>query len=442
MLYFPKDKRYIPLEKGKAGPPRARRSYDRFLKEALSRGEAAGWTEFQHNLDKFVVSSGENLSSSGASGIKRKRGLHTLPVITQENIWDEDEPRGDEDVSMSESEEKGIGKETEPRVPKGEADSSLEQARNKRREKPDSSAREDFDESLEEDEELSGDEGFGAADSDEEDAYSFAEARVRWEGGLAGDGSGDGDDLNGSGGDKRSSPEGASSRREGSGDEAEDGGGEGSDSDDSSSLENIEKSSRLLLLTEPKDRSQNGSEDGSQYCSEEGDDSGDASEAEEGFNGREGVSGNMSLQKLPPLERLRSADRTSSDTEADEIALNDDFFLEEAGPSGTKVGKNGDDDQGTRGNGKNRSNALRGRGGARGRSGRGWMKQGRGPHGNIGDLGRGGRGGRGGRHGVGRGRGRGRAGTKGPGRGAGFSSGNSGGGGRPNKITRFEDDDD
>lgn len=441
MLYFPKDKRYISLEKGKAGPPRARRSYDRLLKEAMSRGEAAGWAEFQHNLDKFVVSSGDNRSSSGEIGIKRKRGLHTLPVITQENIWDEDEPRGDEKVSVSKSEEKGIRQKTEPRVPKGDADSSLGKAKNKRREKPDSSARENFDETLEEDEELSGDEGFGAADSDEEDAYSFAETRMRWGGSLAGDGSGDGDALNRSGG-KRSSFEGASNRREGSGDDAEDGRGGGSDSNDSSSLENIDESCRLPLLTEPKDRSQNRSEDGSQNHSEDGDDSGEASEAEKCFNGREGVSGNMSFQTLPPLERLGSADRTSSGTEADEIALNDEFFLEEAGPSGTKVGGSGAADQGARGDGKNRSNAFRGRGGARGRSGRGWMKQERGPRGNVGDLGRSGRGGRGSRPGVGRGKGRGRTGTKGPGRGAEFSHGDSGGGGRPNKITRFEDDVD
>lgn len=437
MLYFPKDKRYISLERGKAGPPRAQRSYERFLKEALSRGEAAGWTEFQHNLDKFVVSSGENRSSSGEGGIKRKRGLHTLPVIAQENIWGEDEPRGEKvstSESESDSEEKGVGEETGPRVPKGDADSSQGHAREKRWEEPDSTAREDFDESLEEDEELSGDEGFGAADSDEEDAYSFAEARMRWEGGWGGDGSGDGGTL---------------SR---SGDEAEDGRGGGSDSDDSSSVGDIDESSRSLLLsegaapiTEPRDRSQNCSEDGSQGRSEDDDksyDSGDASEAEKVFKDREGVSENMSSQKLPPRERLGSAERTSSGSDADEIALNDDFFLEEAGPSGTKAKGSGAADQGTRGDGKNGSNAFRGRGGARGRSGRGWMKQGRGPRGNVGDPGRGERGGRGSWYGVGRGRGRGRIGTKGPGRGAEFRGGDSGGGGRPNKITRFEDDAD
>ena len=59
VLYFPKDKKYLQLEKGKEGPPRAQRSHARFLKEALARGEAAGWTEFQHNLDKFVNGRGK-----------------------------------------------------------------------------------------------------------------------------------------------------------------------------------------------------------------------------------------------------------------------------------------------------------------------------------------------------------------------------------------------
>ncbi|CAN0370798.1 unnamed protein product, partial [Hapterophycus canaliculatus] len=107
VLYFPKDKKYLPLGKGKEGPPRAQRSHERFLKEAFSRGEAAGWTEFQDNLDKFVTSGGaagagrtratpspaqepeggESASGDGRGAKRRKVGLDTLPVVAQEKLW-------------------------------------------------------------------------------------------------------------------------------------------------------------------------------------------------------------------------------------------------------------------------------------------------------------------------------------------------------------------
>ncbi|CAM9681894.1 unnamed protein product, partial [Discosporangium mesarthrocarpum] len=45
VLYFPKDFKYVPLVKGKEGPPEARETYRKCLALALGQGEASGWAE-------------------------------------------------------------------------------------------------------------------------------------------------------------------------------------------------------------------------------------------------------------------------------------------------------------------------------------------------------------------------------------------------------------
>lgn len=106
-VYFPKDRKYVQVQRGKEGSPRARRAFERLLEEALVRGQAEGWVEFQSNIDKFVTCSGgagaaeEGAVDGRSAGMKRKRGTTgTLPVVRQTRLWEGDgEDAGDGDVA-------------------------------------------------------------------------------------------------------------------------------------------------------------------------------------------------------------------------------------------------------------------------------------------------------------------------------------------------------
>ncbi|CAM9352588.1 unnamed protein product [Ectocarpus sp. 6 AP-2014] len=201
VLYFPKDKKYLPLGKGKEGPPRAQRSHVRFLKEALVRGEAAGWTEFQENLDKFVTGGGEGgrpkvavdaAAAAEEGDVKRNKGIGALPVVAQQKLWDdgednssaEGEGTGKSDAEESESDsgdgvagQQGAGKDAAPAARGKKVKRQPTESGSGSWESEQGEAAGDSSDSAGE---LSGDEGFGAAASDEDDAYSFAEARMRW----------------------------------------------------------------------------------------------------------------------------------------------------------------------------------------------------------------------------------------------------------------------
>ncbi|CAM9859950.1 unnamed protein product, partial [Laminaria digitata] len=213
VLYFPKDKKYLPLEKGKEGPPRAQKTHERLLKAALGRGEAAGWTEFQENLEKFVtgdrgrkkranVAAVEGAATGGEGGEpsgKRKKGLDGLAVVAQEKLWGDEEEEG-EGEGEGEGGEGHAGGSREGGGGSGSADggsveegSSSEGGEEEEEEEEEEEAKKapegtGSSRSTESDSEveLSGDEGFGAAASDEDDAYSFAEARMRWASGGGG----------------------------------------------------------------------------------------------------------------------------------------------------------------------------------------------------------------------------------------------------------------
>ncbi|CBN76455.1 conserved unknown protein [Ectocarpus siliculosus] len=220
VLYFPKDKKYLPLGKGKEGPPRAQRSHVRFLKEALVRGEAAGWTEFQENLDKFVTGGGEGgrpkvavdaAAAAEEGDVKRNKGIGALPVVAQQKLWDdgednssaEGEGTGKSDAEESESDsgdgvagQQGAGKDAAPAARGKKVKRQPTESGSGSWEPEQGEAAGDSSDSAGE---LSGDEGFGAAASDEDDAYSFAEARMRWASGGGGSTSGrsDGSDTDG-----------------------------------------------------------------------------------------------------------------------------------------------------------------------------------------------------------------------------------------------------
>eukprot|EP00903_Cladosiphon_okamuranus_P007278 g7054.t1 len=505
VLYFPKDKKYLPLIKGKEGPPRAQRSHERLLKEALGRGEAAGWTEFQENLDKFVTCSGQGSRTTpldpaltqGAAGdasgprrrLKRRMGLDALPVVGQEKLWDDgeedeggqDKNPGDGAGEISESEDGGDDDsdddeddvDDDSHEANGEAmlDAALTVFKNKQQEKtaepaesgPGKSESENSDSGYE----LSGDEGFGAAASDEDGAYSFAEARMRW--------------ARGGGGD-------AATTDRWSADGGSDGSSDGHDSDES--VGDI-YAGALKGAGAGSDTVQDDGGKGS--SSDKGSGSGSNGDGESGSSGEAEKVRDMEGMGVKTTATVRTPTPASSDSDSsgDDVDLNDDFFMEEkASDAEDRANTNTNTDSTTGGkNARARRDERRNAGGARGsggrrgrggRGGRGRHGQGRGgsegeQHGRGGGRGsnagydrsrgsgaafeggssrrggtgrgwvphgRGGGGPRGGFAGTG-----GRAGRGGGGRGGGRSRGRGGVGGegdgtaRPNKIIRFGDDD-
>ncbi|CAM9416687.1 unnamed protein product, partial [Ectocarpus sp. 12 AP-2014] len=340
VLYFPKDKKYLPLGKGKEGPPRAQRSHARFLKEALVRGDAAGWTEFQDNLDKFVTGGGEGgrpkvavdaTAAAEEGDVKRNKGIGALPVVAQQKLWDdgednssaEGEGTGKSDAEESESDsgdgvagQQGAGKDAAPATRRKKVKRQPAESGSVSSDSEQGQAAGDSSDSAGE---LSGDEGFGAAASDEDDAYSFAEARMRWaSGGTAaaadpigstpgGDGGStsgrsdgsdtDGHDSNGSVGDiyadtlARSNGGGGGSK---AGQSDRERGGSDSDGDSSS------------------DSDEDGSSDG-----------GDTANEKPALAGK---------RKSQPTAAPASDPNGSEDEDSgDDIDLKDDFFMEEKG---------------------------------------------------------------------------------------------------------------
>ena len=444
------------------------------MQEALVRGEAAGWEEFRKDLDKFVTGAGgggsgplmaadaaaEAIGDRGSSGgIKRKRGVRELPVVAQEDIWgEEDEGQGGqvstaglgagagEDDAGGEREGGAPatleGSTTKPPARKdgGGGDNSIREK--KRRTESGLSGSKESDGSMEEEEEeveeesvenekLSNEERFGLATGDEESANSTSEAKMGWVGGgekaraaaVEGDavstekssrkGRCSGEGVNGALGNDREV------LRGGDGDERNDGSDDSDDNDGSarescvssrSSLSN----SALFDVREDRfrDRSEDGREAGEGWEDAVNDGNGsDSLESEDNFDGRKG----QSIKQPPQQPRTAPAGSDSSSSSGDDIALDDDFFLEEAGPSVTEKGEGGEGERGRgpRGDRSNSSNRIaRGRGNHRfgTTSGRGWTPRGHGAGRKGGDRGRlgFGAGGRGGRWRGGRGGGDGR----------------------------------
>lgn len=479
MLYFPKDKKYLPLGKGKEGPPRAQRSHDRLLQEALSRGEAAGWTEFKENLDKFVTidrnragnpgvdaaAGGKGESGGGGQTAKRTKEFDARAVVPQAKVWEEDgqDQSGSRIVSGLKQENGQItGKtKTGPLLLNSGSDSG---AASNQGEESDS------------DGDLSGDEGFGAAPSDEEDGFSFAEARMRWE---SGDGatsivsnsnsvvaSGGGQEP-ADGGDVQHRPTNSIAR----GVESDSNNGDGDPESDESvgDIYAVSRSPQVSGETQgggmerSRGRSAVRSDDSEEQGSSDEDEGGDGGNSEDSD-----ADGKGGLKKASPTrnkfgEHAARPPLSSGSDSGDSIDLNDDFFLEEKG-SGTENAdsdtfkKNGQRDgqisrsgsgRGSRGGrGGRTSSSNRGGGRGRGRHGRGGQAHAdRGPHpssrnggGGRGER-RGARGAFGGRSSSGRGGfggTRGSAGRGGRGRGRGMRAGVDGVA-RPNKITRFDD---
>ncbi|CAM9183766.1 unnamed protein product, partial [Pylaiella littoralis] len=413
VLYFPKDKKYLPLGKGKEGPPRAQRSHERFLKEALARGEAAGWTEFQDNLNKFVTSSAgggperaapspsleaEDANAGDGRGLKRKKEIDSLPVVAQENIWNEEDDRSSKE---QEEEEEGEGGEEGDAVNAGDDEvagaeaapaatdtaSALLRKKSSKDKKNlsaqvESGPRTSQPESSDSEGELSGDEGFGAAASDEEEAYSFAEARMRWASGGRGGGEGGGE--GGSAGTERASGG------------ASDGSSDGHDSDES--VGQID--ARALGRSNGGGSSSKAAKDDGSHDSSSDDSSSDSCSSDAGE--RTPVREENHASRPPATSPPQGSD--DDEDSGDDIDLNDDFFMEEKGTGAGEETNNGMVATTPAAGGKNararrderRNTSGRGGGGGRVGGGRGHR------------TGRGGRG----RHGPGRGgyeRGRGRS---------------------------------
>ncbi|CAM9802056.1 unnamed protein product, partial [Scytosiphon promiscuus] len=386
VLYFPKDKKYLPLGKGKEGPPRAQRSHERFLKEALSRGEAAGWTEFQENLDKFVTNgggtgtgrarmepspppdAGGDARLGNGRGLKRKKvGLDALPVVAQEKLWDD----GGGDASNSSNGQETVGAGTEGSD--SEEDASAARSRTEKGKKQllrgqqEGSALEEAsgseggagEDTSDSEGEISGDEGFGAAASDEEDAYSFAEARMKWASGgggaaksaaaAAAAAAGRGGDGDGSGSDSGKRSSGAES--------------DGHDSDDSvgdiyadavasSKGDGVAAGAGGGLHNEGKGSADN--------------DVGGSSGSESDSDGDE-----MDQQKASLSPSASDSDGAGQEESGGEIELNDDFFMEEKGSDTESQARQPGDDADATAAGKNSRARRDARRNSSGESGRG-----------------------------------------------------------------------
>ncbi|CAM9452209.1 unnamed protein product, partial [Ectocarpus sp. 4 AP-2014] len=348
VLYFPKDKKYLPLGKGKEGPPRAQRSHARFLKEALMRGEAAGWTEFQDNLDKFVTGGGEGgrpkvaLDAAAAAeegDVKRNEGIGALPVVAQQKLWDDGEDnssaegegteKGDAEESESDSGDgvagqQGAGKDAAPaargkKVKRQPAESGSGSSESEQGE-----AAGDSSDSAGE---LSGDEGFGAAASDEDDAYSFAEARMRWASGAAAAAAADpiGSTQGGDGGS-------TSGRSDGSHTDGHDSDTDGHDSDgsvgdiyaDALARSNGGGGGSKAGQSDRRRGDSDSDGDSSRDSDKDGSsDGGDTAEEKPAFAGK---------RKSQPTAAPPSGPNGNEDEDSgDDIDLKDDFFMEEKG---------------------------------------------------------------------------------------------------------------
>lgn len=479
--------------------------------------------EFQENLDKFVTASRtKGMSTSppllaaveGTSegderrGLKRRKGLDTLPVVAQENIWGDDEDKagggsaGRGQESDSEADDPNAGddlvhvggkavKLTKESWTLPHKDRAGKLSRRTQQESAGAGSDSDLSERGESDSELelSGDDGFGAAASDEEDAYSFAEARMMWARGGAGGAAVNPDNTRTS--DDPAAGGVSREKREVDGDESDPEDDGGHDSDDS--VGDIYGSSSV---TAGAGRHEGG--DGNDLrIGRKGDRSldralasGDDESVSSGEDGKDmDESDTDSVDKCGQARAVASkikepddSDGSSGDGSGDEIDLNDDFFLEEKGdsddmqeqtPSAPQQGKSN-----PRGNSERdeRSRDRGGRGRGRGRGGRGERGRGGGRGGGRHSQGRGGErldryghrsnsgGGRGRGRGTGRGtsdrpkgipnsggwvpHGRGGGGRRGgfagtggiAGRGRGRLGGRGGDSARPNKITRFDDD--
>lgn len=558
----------MPLTKGKGGSPRAKRDYERHLKEALAFGESEGWAKFEDDLEKFVIDGGKASSKTLRAGVvvgagghgavteagvaavgvevngKRKRGKEVLPVVAQDPAWEDESDINDgssgddvEDDNDEEGVSEGEGvsrveegkmsrmknsKEKGFRLDGGERSSSGRQSNDgtfqkkpKKRSSLLPTQDEDDDEDDEEggkkgrargqsslllperedasdvenetdkhdersdisDAELGGDEGFGAAASDEEDIYSLAQVRLSWGGGsslAAGATNGrlrdDDDELTSDGDEAMGGTNGKAIRP----------GAIESNEDDSSSEELGEESiGDIYVGGESKAKVKASSQADSLMNSTASRDKESDKEDDDGSgedDDSNGQGGAAAYERTTPssLETRSGDEVAASDSEDNMPALNDAFFLEEMGSDKDDDGNEGVmnyakssrgssryTDGGSsgshrgRGNGGGRANARgSGRWEARGRGrGRGSRQRGRGnPEGrwdsNDGSF-RGrdsfARGGRGGPTGRGRNRrGRGQGGFTGPSRGGGRAGRGRGSepGVRPNKKMRFDSDDE
>ncbi|CAN0018321.1 unnamed protein product, partial [Ectocarpus sp. 13 AM-2016] len=349
VLYFPKDKKYLPLGKGKEGPPRAQRSHARFLKEALVRGEATGWTEFQDNLDKFVTGGGEGgqpkvavdaAATADEGDVKQNQGIGALPVVAQQKLWDdgednssaEGEGTGKSDAEESESDSgdgvagrQGAGKNAAPAARGKKVKRQPAESGSGRAESEQGEAAGDSSDSAGE---LSGDEGFGAAASDEDNAYSFAEARMRWASGGATAAAAADPFGSTPGGDSGS----ASGRSGGSDTDGHESDTDGHDSN--GSVGDI-YADTLAISNGGGGGSKAGQSDRQRGGSDSDGDSGSDGDVDGSSDGGDTANEKLALggkRKSQPTAAPPSDPNGSEDEDSgDDIDLKDDFFMEEKG---------------------------------------------------------------------------------------------------------------
>eukprot|EP00904_Undaria_pinnatifida_P009699 jgi/Undpi1/585/HiC_scaffold_10.g04049.m1 len=419
--------------KGKEGPPRAQKTHERLLKAALVRGEAAGWTEFQENLEKFVT--GDRGRKTGTDivavedaaagrgrdkpGVKRTKGLDGLAVVAQEKLWgdEEEEEAGEGDGGLADGRtEGGGGSSTDGES--GEEDNGSEKGeeekakmarpsgtpretnatvnptnweeRSKKRKKTPGLAPEGTGSirstKSDSEGELSGDEGFGAAASDEDDAYSFAEARMRWASGGAGGRSGTAAAaiVATTTGEDSSSDDGSSAGAKTTDGKTARGGlggtgfadGRGVTSDDSQSddsVGDIYSGARGKLPSDGGVDARHSSVEDEGLDSNSDTDNDSNKDSQAGGEGRGGggnaAGGGGGKGKRSALPRESDGDDSSS---GDDIDLNDDFFLEEKAPGSDDDGATESKNKSTNKRHRKRDDKRSAAGGdGRGKSGRG-----------------------------------------------------------------------